>query len=717
MLKRWLTVKKKKTVINDKATVDVDVAITVTNIDEESIGPLETLDRLDDDWEYTLNPKGTEFPTDASSTFQVKEVLGTNTDAEYSAISKNPFITNEVGEDEVLNFPILFANTINEQLPFGDGSNKVFGYENFGNTCYCNSVLQCLYNLPEFRLNILQYPERNLMDQRVRKLEMPGYKPRCFSEASFEKPQTTTGASVPAQDANNNQNNTTTANGNNNSNNFKTPSAQNKNIFKGLFGYGNSKINTEPLSQMADSSTSTDLELPDENIVGKEEDQHEGEEEEGNNNHDGQPIDQEIKLLPNSHKIIIGRTPPVLNPNTRNNSQVSGASNNDLLPVHISTEQRKKTALIEGPILTIDHLINSFEPSQGDLYNTLKDLFECITEHSSLTGIVSPVQFVNMLRRENVLFDSMMHQDAHEFLNFMLNDFSDRLDRDNQAKNFINEIFQGTLTNKVRCLTCDNVTSREEAFLDLPIEVKENGDTDIQRVLKYYSQREMLNGSNKFNCSQCCALQEAERAVELKKLPDTLILHLKRFKYSEQQLSNIKLFSKVYYPLILEVNSNYKCTDTIKYELSGIVIHVGDGPQMGHYVALCKTEKYGWLFYDDETVESVSEETVLKFIGDEKTQSTAYVLFYKKLGDKETNIDHNPEQFADNFKQLIKYDDRWRLRKKSMAQFNANNSNTNNTNHNLSVHAADDSYNEVDQTFTSTNTEKSKVSRLFSFMK
>lgn len=89
-------------------------------------------------------------------------------------------------EDRALNTEssILFT-TISDLMPYGDGSNKVFGYENFGNTCYCNSVLQCLYNIPEFRCNILQYPEKPATN-RIRKSDLKGSKARIFTNESFE---------------------------------------------------------------------------------------------------------------------------------------------------------------------------------------------------------------------------------------------------------------------------------------------------------------------------------------------------------------------------------------------------------------------------------------------------------------------------------------------------------------------------------------------------
>ncbi|RYP03444.1 hypothetical protein DL765_010488 [Monosporascus sp. GIB2] len=42
--------------------------------------------------------------------------------------------------------------------PRTDGSDKFFGLENFGNTCYCNSIVQALYYTVPFREHVLNYP-------------------------------------------------------------------------------------------------------------------------------------------------------------------------------------------------------------------------------------------------------------------------------------------------------------------------------------------------------------------------------------------------------------------------------------------------------------------------------------------------------------------------------------------------------------------------------
>lgn len=79
------------------------------------------------------------------------------------------------------------------------------------------------------------------------------------------------------------------------------------------------------------------------------------------------------------------------------------------------------------------------------------------------------------------LFDNYMQQDAHEFLNYLLNTIADILQEEKKqekqngklkngnmnepAENnkpeltWVHEIFQGTLTNETRCLNCETVST------------------------------------------------------------------------------------------------------------------------------------------------------------------------------------------------------------------------------------------------------------------
>lgn len=55
------------------------------------------------------------------------------------------------------------------------------------------------------------------------------------------------------------------------------------------------------------------------------------------------------------------------------------------------------------------------------LFSALRSLFLHIALNPADKGTVSPTSFINKLKKENELYRSTMHQDAHEFLGFLLN--------------------------------------------------------------------------------------------------------------------------------------------------------------------------------------------------------------------------------------------------------------------------------------------------------
>lgn len=77
------------------------------------------------------------------------------------------------------------------------------------------------------------------------------------------------------------------------------------------------------------------------------------------------------------------------------------------------------------------------------------------------------------------------------------------------SESWVQGLFSGILTSETRCLTCETVTSRDEAFLDLSIDIEQN--TSVTACLKQFSASEMLCRRNKYSCERCCTLQEAEK--------------------------------------------------------------------------------------------------------------------------------------------------------------------------------------------------------------
>ncbi|KAK7464480.1 hypothetical protein VKT23_006650 [Stygiomarasmius scandens] len=258
-----------------------------------------------------------------------------------------------------------------------------------------------------------------------------------------------------------------------------------------------------------------------------------------------------------------------------------------------------------------------------------------------------------------------MHQDAHEFFNYLLNKIVEEIEeeRKHQQNNtasaedlsksvatiesaaaststnsnggfirsatLVQKLFEGTLTSETRCLTCETVSSRDESFIDLSIDIEQN--SSVTACLRQFSASEMLCHKNKFFCDSCCDLQEAEKRMKIKKLPNILALHLKRFKFQEDLQKYIKLAYRVAFPFQLRLfNTVDDAEDADRlYSLYAIVVHIGNGPHHGHYISIIKTAGT-WLVFDDDNVYTIQESDIPKYYGDSNS-GAAYVLYYEAV--------------------------------------------------------------------------------------
>jgi ubiquitin carboxyl-terminal hydrolase 9/13 len=66
--------------------------------------------------------------------------------------------------------------------------------------------------------------------------------------------------------------------------------------------------------------------------------------------------------------------------------------------------------------------------SPPTLFSALRSLFYYISKHPDDKGVVPPRAFIDKLKEVNELFRSTMHQDAHEFLNYLLNKIMEEIE-------------------------------------------------------------------------------------------------------------------------------------------------------------------------------------------------------------------------------------------------------------------------------------------------
>ncbi|KAG5643496.1 hypothetical protein DXG03_000737 [Asterophora parasitica] len=330
-----------------------------------------------------------------------------------------------------------------------------------------------------------------------------------------------------------------------------------------------------------------------------------------------------------------------------------------LVPVRRKPERKPSTtatADLHPPVAPIPS-------SPQSLFSALRSLFFYISTHPAERGTVSPRAFIEKLKEVNQVFNTTTHQDAHEFLNYLLNRIVEEVEEErarerratpqpdggeldlsssmttlqSKAPTFassagpqstlVHKLFEGVLTSETRCLTCETVSSRDESFLDLSIDIEQN--SSVTACLRQFSASEMLCHTNKFFCDSCCDLQEAEKRMKIKRLPNVLALHLKRFKYQEDLGKYVKLAYRVAFPFELRLFNTVDEMDEADrlYSLFGIVVHIGNGPHHGHYVSIVKTLGT-WLLFDDDTVSPIPESDIPKYFGDSPAGS-AYVLYYQ----------------------------------------------------------------------------------------
>lgn len=146
----------------------------------------------------------------------------------------------------------------------------------------------------------------------------------------------------------------------------------------------------------------------------------------------------------------------------------------------------------------------------------------------------------------------------------------------------------------------------------------------LHGCLKAFLKEEPLGPEDMWYCPCCKKHQQAMKKLDLWRLPEVLVIHLKRFSYT--QFARNKLETFVDFP-ISDLDLSSYITDKSKqsnshYRLYAISNHYGNMGG-GHYTAsIYHEDGNGWYKFDDDCVTPMSEDNI-------KTPA-AYVLFYRR---------------------------------------------------------------------------------------
>jgi ubiquitin C-terminal hydrolase len=182
---------------------------------------------------------------------------------------------------------------------------------------------------------------------------------------------------------------------------------------------------------------------------------------------------------------------------------------------------------------------------------------------------------------------------------------------------------------------------------------------DLHDCLQAFTNAEVLD-ENTWYCSTCKVHRRGQMQTSIHRLPDILVIHIKRFSMTARRRDKIR--TKVVFPLAslnmasyLSSESSETMTNNSVYDLYGVANHIGDMTR-GHYTSFinCQVESVGddigkgqnerddsgyessacnkgrWFLFDDDVVEEVSSNKIVS--------GNAYVLFYKRRKLTPSNI-------------------------------------------------------------------------------
>ncbi|KAF8788453.1 ubiquitin carboxyl-terminal hydrolase 8-like [Argiope bruennichi] len=252
----------------------------------------------------------------------------------------------------------------------------------------------------------------------------------------------------------------------------------------------------------------------------------------------------------------------------------------------------------------------------------------------------SPKDFKNTVSRCLAVCIGNEQQDSHEFFVVLMEklhaDLNKRISRSvpklescadentfwihhkslNSSR--ISDLFEGLLKSTLQCMTCRTTSDSFEVFscLSLPIL---SSKCSLSTCFEHFLKSEKISGEAAWDCPKCKTKKEAEKRLRICRVPEILVIQLKRFSY--EGLWRRKLQTAVHFDFQFDVPYE-KNTEVYnrRYNLYGIVNHFGT-LEGGHYTAYCNTASNIWFKYDDHEVSEINSNII--------RTPAAYILFYR----------------------------------------------------------------------------------------
>jgi ubiquitin carboxyl-terminal hydrolase 2/21 len=297
---------------------------------------------------------------------------------------------------------------------------------------------------------------------------------------------------------------------------------------------------------------------------------------------------------------------------------------------------------------------------------------ECSSRY--MTNSLYPRALKDAFCKKNPQFSGFNQHDSQEFMQFLLSSLHEELKKPPKTKPDIpqNEdpeewwrwykvletsnlfdVFVGQLCSSLTCHNCKHTSLTFDPFWELSVSLPKpssnhhysstystfygtsSSSVQLHECLDVFTRKEELTGCERPYCERCQSEQECSKKMTIQRLPQVLVIHLKRFS-SYGRRSKLDTSVKIPHTLDLSrytssggaVGGRQSAAQELPgtvYELYAVSNHSGT-VYFGHYTAWCKhysTNK--WYSYNDSNVSPVTVQSPTF------SSSTAYVLFYRQM--------------------------------------------------------------------------------------
>ncbi|RLV91493.1 Ubiquitin carboxyl-terminal hydrolase 8 [Spathaspora sp. JA1] len=299
--------------------------------------------------------------------------------------------------------------------------------------------------------------------------------------------------------------------------------------------------------------------------------------------------------------------------------------NND---VHYFNCQRNRLQYMNGGVI---------QENNACITCSIDSIFQYFYTNSNIEGFgMTNLLTTSWYKKKSLA--GFQEQDAHEFWQFLLNEFHSDLQRimgrpslptltdNNQCKCITHTTFAFELQSSIKCSLCENITETIDPMIDLSLEINNlhsKKQIDIYDCLDLFTSEEKLDIL--YSCKSCGEKSKPTKTLRLKSIPPVLSIQLKRFEHRNDSTSKIE--TPVTIPLFLNLtkychggSDGQDIIDGNKiFELFAVVCHIGS-VNTGHYIVYIKDGNGCWFMYDDSVISLVSSQDV--------TNKNAYLLYY-----------------------------------------------------------------------------------------